>query len=264
MEDRDKTLSEPLSALAGSAPIELRRDYLQNVLHELATPLTPLIGYIKLLRSQSVGELNELQGKCVDNMHRSVTRLNRLLDDLGHLLQMASGLYSPEPLEFDFRMVIQASLAVFEPDAEAEKIELLVQLPDHPVPVVGDEAKLKYAIGHLLSNAIKFNSAGGKVFVRLLTENEGASATLEVFDSGVGIRTEDLARVFEPFFQADHSATRQFGGSGVGLTLAQWVFSMHRGELGIESPPTAQPTGHFFRGIRAFVTLPTAPPVPSE
>lgn len=254
---------EPLSALAGGEEtLELRRHYLQNLVHELATPLTPLLGYIRLFQNRALGDLNELQNRCVHRMHRSAIRLRRLLDDFSHLLQMESGMYRPEPLRVSLHDLVIRALHETAFDAEDETIEVIA--PDEEeidrLWIEGDEQKLTKALEHLLLNALKFNSAGGKLLLRLARDPVGGrdGVAIEVFDTGVGIPAEDVKQVFEPFFQCDHSETRRFQGAGLGLALVRWIAEVHGGSIEIESPPKEQPEGHFFRGVRAILRLPLA------
>ena len=257
------TPGKPLRSLSdGEESLELRRHYLQNLVHELSTPLTPLLGYLKLFERQSLGELNELQQRCFERMNRSATRLRRILEDFSLLLQIESGMYEPEPIPVDLAEVAQTALGKYESDAKDRSIEILVEPSREPeIWVTGDEEKLVAAVGHLLSNGLKFNSGGGKLLVRwgVIAEQPLATARLEVFDTGIGIEHEDLERVFDPFFQSDHSETRRFGGAGLGLSIIKWIAKVHDGSISLESPPQEQPPGHFFRGVRAVLDLPLRP-----
>ena len=247
-----------MSLSSGDESLELRRHYLQNLVHELSTPLTPLLGYLKLFERQSLGELSELQQRCFVRMNRSATRLQRILEDLSLLLQIESGMYEPEPVPVDFADVIRTALQHFEKDAADRQIEILVDEPGGTeICVTGDEQKLVTAVEHIISNGLKFNSGGGKLFVRWrVVENPIPTARLEVFDTGIGIDGENLERVFAPFYQSDHSETRRFGGAGLGLAIIRWIAKVHDGSIMLESPPSEQPDGHFFRGVRAILELP--------
>jgi signal transduction histidine kinase len=256
-ESRKGRISEALAALSDEQrPDEVRRQYLQNLVHELSTPLTPLVGYLALFEKQSLGPLNELQGRCVSRMRRAVSRLQRVVDDVGALLQMESGTYRLEPVPLDLRAPLREALELVAEQARDDSIELIMEAADGPVWVAGDAPKLRDVFAHLLWNAIKFNSAGGKVLVRI--GRRGMHVIVECFDTGVGIPEADLQRVFEPFFQSDQTATRQFGGAGLGLTIVAWIVDLHGGSVQLEAPPSEQPGGHFFRGVRAIVALPGA------
>lgn len=255
--EKQVTPGKPLRSLSSDATApEQRRHYLQNLIHELSTPLTPLMGYLKLFERQSLGDLNELQERCLGRMARSAHRLQRILEDFGDLLQMESGMYEPEPEPVEFGALIEDALSAMAGKATEQKIDVLVQGEEEPVWVTGDATKLRRAIEHLLSNAIKFNSAGGKLLVCWARADDPSWLRVEIFDTGVGIPTADLDEAFSPFFQSDHSATRRFEGAGIGLSLVRWVAEKHGGRVAIESPPSEQPEGHFFRGVRAILELP--------
>lgn len=234
---------------------ELRRHYLQNLVHELSTPLTPLLGYVKLFQNQSLGELNELQNRCLERMRHAAERLRRTLDEVTYLLQFESGMFKIEPTPVKFHDIVKRALVTLKEHADEVEIEVLIELDPNVEEIMGDETTLQMAVEHLISNGLKFNSPGGKLLIR--TSGSGPhTARLEIYDSGIGIDDKELERVFEPFYQCDVKATRRFEGSGLGLPLAKWIIELHGGVLNIESPPKKQPKGHYFRGVCARVELP--------
>jgi len=253
----DAPTIEPLQALSDAKEsAEVRRHYLQNLVHELSSPLTPLIGYISLFEKQSIGPLSELQERCVGRMSRCAERLRRVLDDVGDVLNMEAGTYRHGAVAVNLGEVMRQVLEDVSDDAEEGSIEILTDFPSNlsQITIPGDERRLLSALRHLLWNAIKFNSAGGKALVQLVANNE--HVRIDVLDTGVGVSPDAMSRIFEPFYQSDHSETRQFGGAGLGLTIVDWVTKLHGGDITIESPPVEQPEGHFFRGVRATLTLP--------
>ncbi len=263
MSDREKhdTPDKPLRSLSSrEESLELRRHYLQNLVHELSSPLTPLLGYLKLFEKRSLGDLTELQQTCLGRMNRSAGRLQRILEDFSNLLQMESGMYEPQPLPVELDTVISRALKHNESLIEDSKIEVLIEPPPPTgLTLVGDQSKLIAAVDHLVSNSLKFNSAGGKIMIRCQPIS-GGRVRIEVFDTGIGLQTDDRERVFDPFYQFDHSETRRFEGAGLGLSLVKWVVEIHGGTIRLESPPSEQPDGHFFRGVRAILELPIQAP----
>jgi two-component system, NarL family, sensor histidine kinase BarA len=236
---------------------ELRQHYLHNLVHELATPLTPLLGYLTLFERGSLGELTPLQARCLGSMRHAATRLHRVLDDLGHLLQMEAGTYRLQPEPIALRELVERALEETAAQASEQQLDVIREVSAEG-QILGDETRLRIALQHLLWNGIKFNTAGGKLMVRTsVVEEEGARvARIEVFDTGIGIKAEDLERVFEPFYQSDHGSTRRFEGAGLGLSFVHWIVGLHGGRIELQSPPSEQPKKHFFRGVRALVTLP--------
>jgi signal transduction histidine kinase len=249
----------PLQTLRSSeSSPQLRRHYLQNLVHELSSPLTPLLGYLQLFNNGSLGELTGLQQRSMERMHHAANRLQWLLDDVASLLQMESGMYQIEPTPLSLALIIEHAIDRTREMAEEQKIEVLLEMSLGDETVRGDEPKLCSAFEHLVSNGLKFNSAGGKLMIRGGTVLDAGPhrVRIEIFDSGIGIKAEDMDRVFEPFFQSDHSTTRRFEGAGLGLPLVRWIIEGHEGTIELESPPSVQPEGHFFRGVRAIVELP--------
>lgn len=259
MSEREKhdTPDKPLRSLSSRGEsLELRRHYLQNLVHELSSPLTPLLGYLKLFEKRSLGELTDLQALCLGRMNRSAGRLQRILEDFSNLLQMESGMYEPQPLPVELDTVVSKALKRNEALIEESQIEVLVEpAPPSGIVLMGDQSKLIAAVDHLVSNALKFNSAGGKIMIRCEPVADGR-VQIEVFDTGIGLQTDDRDRVFDPFYQFDHSETRRFEGAGLGLSLVKWVVEIHGGTIRLESPPSEQPERHFFRGVRAILELP--------
>ncbi|MBN1946518.1 MAG: HAMP domain-containing histidine kinase, partial [Bradymonadales bacterium] len=238
--------------------LRLTRHYLQNLVHELSSPLTPLLGYLKLFQNKALGELTPLQQRCLASMQVSATRLTHLLDDLGTLLAMESGTYRLQPHPVDLVEIVHRALDHQGESAQNASIDILREIEPGEKTVLGDEVRLLSALGHLVSNGLKFNSPGGKLLVRVqsLEQGSGRWVRVETFDSGIGIQSEELEQVFQPFYQTDHTSTRRFGGAGLGLALVKRTIEIHGGTVWLESPPKVQPEGHFFRGVRAVVDLP--------
>ena len=234
---------------------ELRRHYLQNLVHELSTPLTPLLGYVRLFQNQSLGELNDLQSRCLERMRHAAERLRRTLDEVTYLLQLESGMFEIEPTPVNFHELLQRAFDRLKEHADEVEIEVLFELDPNVGEVTGDETTLRLAVEHLISNGLKFNSPGGKLLIRT-SRTSPQTTQLELYDSGIGIGEMEIERVFEPFYQCDLKATRRFEGSGLGLPLAKWIIELHGGVLTLESPPEKQPEGHYFRGVCARVELP--------
>lgn len=236
----------------------LRREFIQNVTHELTTPLTPAMGYVQILRDQKAGPLTPLQAKCLDAMDVSLRRLKLLIDDLLDVTRLESGEFSLVLSHFHPSVILDEALALTVGPADAKSIEI-ERLAPETGRIRADLAKLIQALVQLLRNAVKFTPEGGKILVELSQRPDGWFE-FGVFDSGVGIPSEKLDRVFDPFFQVDGSMTRRFGGVGVGLTIVRRIVEAHGGRVWAESPPAAQPEGRYFRGTRICIALPLQPP----
>ena len=240
----------------------LRREFIQNVTHELTTPLTPAMGYVQILRDQKAGDLTPLQRKCLDAMDVSLKRLKLLIDDLLDITRLEAGDFTLVLSSLNPAIMVDEAFALTAGLAEAKSIEFeCVSCGD--TRIRADLGKVIQALVQLLRNAVKFTPEGGKVLVEVRHRTDGWFEFF-VYDSGVGIPTEMLDRVFDPFYQVDGSTTRRFGGVGIGLTIVRRIAEAHGGTVWAESPPREQPEGRYYRGSRIGFALPPSPPSPSE
>lgn len=212
-----------------------RREFYRNISHELATPMTPIVGYLKLLADEELGPLNKAQAKSLRAMDECVRRLRGLIDNLLDVTGLETGRMRFLHRDYDFLDTTRRALAKMA-DVFAERRQTLVEeLPRGPLPGYGDAERLSRAIVQLLDNAAKFTPEGGTIGVRVRALPTG-HYELCVADSGPGIVAERAARVFEPFFQVDGSPTRQHGGVGVGLAIVQRVARGLGGDVRLVSP----------------------------
>lgn len=157
------------------------------------------------------------------------------------MLDVSSILTGRLPLQktpLDLRRVVQQAADNARTQAAAKGIALTLELPKEAVPVHGDEARLEQVLSNLLSNALKFSEPGGSVGIRLVRDD--ATAVLSVFDTGSGIAPNFLAKVFDPFAQADQSPTRRTGGLGLGLAIVRHLVERHEGTVSGSSAGVGQ------------------------
>lgn len=236
-----------------------KQEFMQNLSHELATPLTPVIGYVKMLRSGRLGALTEQQTKALDSMSTSVERLARAIDNLVDFatLESGKGLIAHDP--FDAAAMVKAVFEEARAKARARRVHVLTLLGPS-LTGYGDERKVKQALASLLDNAIKFGPVGGEVLLRAAVE--GDRLYLEVYDQGSGVLPEEAEKVFVPFFHADRGDERA-PGAGLGLPVAKQIVEAHGGEIRVESPPKNQPEGtHHYQGAKVWFWVPAHAPVP--
>jgi signal transduction histidine kinase len=205
----------------------LRREFYRNVSHELATPLTPIVGYMNLLTREELGPLSAAQRKALLSIEDALGRLRGTIDGLLDVTQLETGRMRFAFARYDLcdvvRKVIDARQAVFN----QRGVHLYTAVPNTPAVAHGDAERVARAVMHLLDNAAKFTPPGGAAAIEVrLTASH---AEILVNDSGPGVRTELLTRIFEPFVQGDGSPTRQHGGSGVGLAIVRRVGEAHGG-----------------------------------
>ena len=214
----------------------LRREFLQNVSHELATPMTPVVGYLRLLLNEELGPLTDLQRKCLGSIETSTQRLRSVVDTLLDVSSLETGRMHYYTREYDFRAVCDNAIEQIRDKLDERDVTLVVRVPDQPMPALGDPDKLLRAMAHVLDNASKFTPTGGEVAVEVRGEG-GDEYSFEVADSGPGVRPEHIARIMEPFYQVDGSVTRDHGGVGLGLAFARRVTEALGGAIEISSPP---------------------------
>jgi signal transduction histidine kinase len=222
----------------------LRTEFYRNISHELATPLTPIVGYLRMLMDDELGETNKAQRKALRAMDDCLRRLRSQLDNLVDVTGLETGRMRFFHKDYDFLDTVRRAIA-YHADVFAErKLTMLEEFPRGPLPGYGDSDRLGRAISQLLDNAAKFTPEGG--IVGILVRPLDASFELVIADTGPGIPADRANRVFDPFFQVDGSPTRSHGGTGVGLAIARRVARGLGGDLRLMAGATIE--GMFLGG----------------
>jgi signal transduction histidine kinase/ActR/RegA family two-component response regulator len=232
LEDARNQLLEREQAARASAEAanKLKDQFLAIVSHELRTPLTAMLGWADMLRRGTLEEAR--RQRAYEVILNSAKRQAQLIDDLLDVARIVSRKLTLDRTAISLGDVLRGALPLVQPAADAKGVHLTVHDPDIG-PVYGDTARLQQVVWNLLSNAIKFTPAGGTVHVQLRSTE--ASAEVTVSDSGSGIAPEFLPSVFEPFRQADGSATRSHGGLGLGLSIVKHLVEAHGGTVSAQS-----------------------------
>jgi signal transduction histidine kinase len=224
----------------------LKSEFLANVSHELRTPLTAILGYTYLLREGLSGELSGEQGMAVEKIETAGTALMGLINDLLDLTHLKLGRTPAEPERCDAVALARAAITTLSP---APHLEVRTEFPREPVPVHTDPGHAVRILRNLLSNAVKFTPEGTVAMrvrrVDIGPRHESAAAapeergfvSWEVEDTGIGIAPEDHERIFDEFRQVDGSATRRFGGTGLGLALSRAMARQLGGDITVRSAP---------------------------
>jgi signal transduction histidine kinase len=249
----------------------LRREFLRNLSHELATPMTPVVGYLKLLLGGELGGLSDMQKKCLTSVEQSTQRLRSLVDTLLDVSQLETGRLHFFHVQYDFISIAQRALQEVAARFEDQGVQITVE-PSHDTsyPANGDADKLLRAMVHVLDNAAKFTPRGGDVGVALRRGKLPGGAEwygLAVADSGPGVAPDEIPKILQPFYQVDGSVTRSHGGVGLGLAFARRVCEALGGGIDVQSPPTEAIAGRLLGGTCVTLRVPVmgssnAPPQP--
>jgi two-component system sensor histidine kinase SenX3 len=208
---------------------EIRRDFVANVSHELKTPM----GALGLLAETLLTETEpDIQKRLAERIHMEAFRISRVIDDLLDLTRIESEESPPrEPVLVNLCMA-EAAERVWA-SAEQRKVDIQLIEPSPPVSVLGDRRQLTSAIYNLLENAVKFSYEGSTVICLGKVDQDEVSVSIQ--DSGIGIPTRDLTRIFERFYRVDHGRSRQTGGTGLGLAIVRHVTQNHGGTIEVDS-----------------------------
>jgi len=212
-----------------------KTEFLANMNHEIRTPMNGVFGNAQLLRFTS---LSEEQAQLLDNIETDAKNLISLINDVLDISKIEAGRCELEQIHFSLRTCISELLKPQEARIRAKGLTLDTSIAEHiPDSLVGDQMRLKQILYNLVGNAIKFTDKGGLQIVVEICElsEDRACLGFSITDTGIGIKPEALARIFEPFNQADTSITRRFGGTGLGLSICNRLVGLMGGKLTVRS-----------------------------
>lgn len=219
----------------------IKGEFLANTSHELRTPLNSIMGFAKLIVSDTAvadTEAKEYAQTIFDSGERLLGLINKVLD----LAKLEAGKMRIELAPIDIRTLLDASRSLLHIQAEERGNELLIETPDAPLPLLrADHSRLYQVLVNIIGNAIKFTE-GGRISVKVTPEEAPGFMLIEVVDTGAGIDPSDQAKLFHSFVQADGSATRKFGGTGLGLTISKKLIELQGGAIRLTSPGRNQGT----------------------
>jgi PAS domain S-box-containing protein len=210
-------------------------DFLATMSHELRTPLNAIIGFSELILQKVFGPIgHENYHDYIQNIHESGNHLLTIINDILDVSKAEAGMIDLYEEEVDLREVIASGLRLIGPRARENNVDLQTDYAEPLSLVTADARRLKQILINLLSNAVKFTPSGGSVTVEAWAR-PGAGAGFRVVDTGIGIAGDDLARMLEPFTQAESGLSRKHEGTGLGLPLCRALIEVHGGELILES-----------------------------
>ena len=240
---------------------EIKSRFLSNMSHEFRTPLNSIMALSRLLLDGVDGELSAEQQRQTGYIRKSAQDLLDLVNDLLDLAKVEAGKVDIKPVDFTVNDLLNSLRGVLKPLSDASEVELIFEIADGLPRLHADEGKVAQVLRNFVANALKFTERG-EVRVSAHYDSRADSITFTVADTGIGIATPDLERVFEEFTQVDGGLQRHTKGTGLGLPLSRQLAALMHGEIWVES--------ELGRGSTFFLTIPvrfearTAPHVPAS
>jgi signal transduction histidine kinase len=207
----------------------LKTEFMNMAAHELKTPLVPMVGYLQLIDKK---KLSREDSESRDIAIRNTKRLQHLVNDILDIAKLESKVMKFSMEELQLTRLVDDAAASVRPFAKEKKLTLRKLLPEKLPPIRGDPVRITQVLTNLLNNAIKFTDKGS---VTIRAAKKGDSVLVQVSDTGVGIRREDLPKLFTKFFQADTLGRRRYGGTGLGLAICKEIIKAHGGNIWVKS-----------------------------
>jgi len=225
-----------------------KSDFLANMSHELRTPLNHIIGFTELILDKNFGSLNTTQQDYLNDVLYSSKHLLSLINDILDLSKVEAGKLELKVSDVNLKTLLERSLILIKEKSMKHGIQLSLETDGIPDTIKADERKLKQIMFNLLSNAVKFTSDNGKICLsaNLVSQPKQKDSDLShpgkrdlievsVSDTGIGLKHDDLERIFNPFEQVENSASRRFQGTGLGLSLTRILVELHGGKICAQS-----------------------------
>jgi len=244
--ERTRELKSANQALEKAA--HLKDEFLASMSHELRTPLTGILGLSEAMQMVTYGELTEKQRHALKNIELSGRHLLALINDILDLSKIEAGKVDLQLELCSVGEVCQVSLQLTRGMANQKHQNVRFRMQPASIIIKADARRLKQMLVNLLGNAIKFTQDGGSLGIEVLGDADRHEVRLIVWDEGIGIHADDLPRLFQPFVQLDSRLSRQYSGTGLGLSLVHRLAELHEGRVEVESEPE--------RGSRFTIVLP--------
>jgi signal transduction histidine kinase len=232
VEERTAELQKALERVSELS--QLKANFISNVSHELRTPLTHIKGYVELLITESLGPITEEQRHALQVSQQSTNRLETLIEDLIMVSLASRGELSIKQENVDIGRLANLAIRSSWGQAQARGVSLHADLAENVPLVQADSQKIAWALNQLVDNALKFTPSDGRVTVSVKRDGENL-VVVSVSDTGIGIPSNRIQDIFEPFHQLDSSATRRYGGTGLGLSLVRQIVEAHGSMLEVQS-----------------------------
>jgi signal transduction histidine kinase/ActR/RegA family two-component response regulator len=228
---RTRELAETNASLA--AANRAKSEFLANVSHEVRTPMTAILGFADTLAERDVA--GPERAEIIDTIRRNGRHLLAILNDVLDLSKIEAGRMRVERIPCSLRQIVEETASLLRARADEKRLALVVEwaLP-LPETIQSDPVRVRQILNNLVGNAIKFTESGS-VHVRVALS--GPSLVIDVVDTGIGMSAQQIARLFQPFTQADSSTTRRFGGTGLGLAISRRMAQLLGGDIEVSSTP---------------------------
>lgn len=239
----ERTTELQVAVTRAEAADRIKSAFLATMSHELRTPLNSIIGFTGILLQELAGPLNPEQSKQLGMVRGSARHLLELINDVLDLSKIEAGQLDVRAEPFDLQDALNRVVASITPLAEKKQLNIVTAIPPALPEMVGDRRRVEQILINLLNNAIKFTDTGAITLkVEVVSHYCGtghgaprAGVMLRVADTGMGIRAEDLSKLFQPFIQLDSGLTRQHDGTGLGLTICRRLADLMGGEITVTS-----------------------------
>lgn len=216
---------------------ELKLRFLQTVSHELRSPLTPILGYLEMMRDGDIGSLSPKQNEVVEEIYLCGKNMQMVVEELLEVASIQAGKLSLEFEDVDLQPILWQAVKGIRKYADGNNIKIDTRFSPDPIWVVGDKLSLAKIFTHLVRNAVKFNRENGSVAIEARTSDNGVEVI--VSDTGIGIPPDKLDRIYEAFYQVESSSARHYDGVGLGLYLVKRLVDIHNGKITVKSDDSA-------------------------
>ncbi len=214
-----------------------KSEFVANMSHELRTPLNSIIGFSGILQKNRKNNLTPADLTRIEKINRNGRHLLNLINDILDLSKIEAGRMDIIVEDSDLVPVFKDVAEMLQPQADVKKLALKYEVSDPVIKLETDSHKLKQVLINLVGNAIKFTKAGTVTLRAEILDPETRKIRIQVIDTGIGIQSDKIGKVFEAFSQADSSTSREFGGMGLGLTISRTIIKLLGGTLNVESEP---------------------------